>query len=166
MSFNWLKRIFTSGLEKPSPSDFIQETGILLDNYSAKIIIDLHQNNIGLVKQPKVWIPSIPDTNSMDPGFDFGHNNILIAGADELDHKRLINFIKVGDIAVYRMTNLIDSPGDFSKPYSFYAIHRIVEIGKDSEGRYFRFQGDNNAVKDPYKARDKNILWVAIGVVF
>jgi hypothetical protein len=102
---------------------------------------------------PKVWIPMIPDTNSMDGCFDYGNNNILIAGADSIEHKKLIDFIKVGDIAVYR------SP-------SIYAIHRIVEIGNDKEGKYFRFKGDNNSIMDKDKVRESQIEWVSIGTIY
>ena len=151
----WLSRILgISGQDKPSPSNIIQETGILADNYSAKVIIDLRQNNIGMVKQPKVWMPPIPDSNSMDSSFDYGHNNILISGADNFDQIKLINFLTVGDIAVYQVAGMTP------------IIHRIVEIGKDGDGRYFRFQGDNNAVKDPHKVRDSEILWLSIGTIY
>ncbi len=157
---NWLSNVFKIGLERPSPSDIVPETSITIYEALGQVIINVAKLNIPFIKSPKVWMPSIPDTGSMDPGFDFGHNNILIAGADELDHLRLINFLKVGDIAVYRI------PPDYSLSAEIYAIHRIVEIGKDSEGRYFRFQGDNNAVKDQYKVRDENILWLCIGTIY
>ena len=149
----WLSKFFTGTIERPSPSDIIQETGIIADNFGAKIIIDLRQNNIGLVNQPKVWIPPIPDKNSMDGAFDIGNNNILIAGADEADQKRMIDFINVGDIAVYRTA-------------TFYAIHRVVEIGNDEQGKFYRFKGDNNPVRDPEKIRENEIKWLSLGVIY
>ena len=152
----WLTRLFQSGRDKPSPSDIVPETSIEVKQSrdELQVHIDLMRLNISLVNQPKVWIPPIPDTNSMDPGFDYGHNNILIAGADEADHGRLLNFLKAGDIAVYEI--------DASRPI----IHRIVEIGTDGQGRFFRFQGDNCASKDPYQVRDAQIRWLCIGTIF
>lgn len=163
----WLSKIFTGTIERPSPSDIIPEGNITIIQQPAGVMIKLTNLNIPFAESPKVWIPPIPDTNSMDPSMDFGHNNILITGVNETDHTQLVDFLKVGDIAVYRiMVKPADEPNDFSKSYKIYAIHRIVEIGKDNEGRYFKFRGDNNAGKDPYKARDRNILWVCIGTIF
>ncbi len=157
----WLSNLFTAGTERPSPSDIVPKDSIgIVAADKLSILIDLTKLNIPFGTPPKVWVPDIPDTGSMDPNFDHEHNNILIAGADEADHKRLIDFIKVGDIAVYRI------PPDFSQPARIYAIHRIVKIGKDSQRRYFVFKGDNNASSDPYKVRDNEILWVSISTIF
>jgi len=163
----WLSKLFKSGLEKPSPSDIVPETSITVYEALGQVVINVAKLNVPFTKLPKVWMPGVPDTGSMDPSFDFEHNNILIAGADEVDHQKLVDFLKVGDIAVYRvMESPTDDLNDFSKAHKIYAIHRIMEIGKDSEGRYFRFQGDNNAVKDPYKVRDNEVLYLCIGTIF
>lgn len=150
-----LLKLFTPTGEIPSPSDIVPETsiGASVSDAGAMVSINLARLNIPFTKIPKVWIPPIPDTNSMDGIFDYGNNNILIAGADEVDQRVLIDFIKVGDIAVYRTTKV-------------YAIHRIVEIGNDKKGRYFRFKGDNNAVKDPDFVRDNEIEWLSVGVIY
>ena len=158
MCIKSLTKIFTAGLDKPSPSDIVRPDGI--QSSTTSVTIDFTRLNIPFSKTPRVWIPSIPDTNSMDPSFDFGHNNILIAGDDAADHQTLIDFLKVGDIAVYRI------PPDFTQPAVIYVIHRIVDIGQDGQGRYFWFQGDNNAGKDPHKVRDENILYLCIGTIF
>jgi len=152
MSLAWLRKLFLGTVDIPSPSDIIQPTGIIADEYAGKVIVDLRQNNIGLDKL-KVWIPTIPDTNSMDPNFDHEHNNILIAGADEANQKKLVDFLKIGDIAVYRSPRM-------------YAIHRIVDIGEDDKGIYFIFKGDNNYARDLYKVRTKEILWISSGTIF
>lgn len=157
MSCRFLK-LFTGTIERLSPSDIVKRDAISF--MVSNLIVDLTQLNIPFSQRPKVWICSVPDTNSMDPGFDYGHNNILVAGADEADHKIMIDFLKVGDIAVYRI------PPDLSQPAKAYMIHRIVEIGKDGEGRFFRFRGDNNSSRDLYKVRDENILWVCAGTIF
>ena len=151
---NWLRKIlklFTGTIERPSPSDIVPRSSIAHD---ANIIsIDLGVLNIPFTKPPTVWIPSIPDTNSMDPVFDYGHNNILIAGVDEIEQAILCAFIKKGDIIVYTM------PG--KNP----VIHRVVAINSDAEGRWFTLRGDNNASNDPHKVRDVNIKWLYIGTI-
>ena len=146
-----LSKWFTGTVERPSPSDIVPEGSIkVVDN---NIIVDLARLNIPLENPPKVWIPPIPDTNSMDGAFDYGNNNILIAGADEQDHGRIVNFLKVGDVAVYRTPNS-------------YIIHRIVKISSDSQGRFFKFKGDNNASEDPDKVRDSQIEWLSVGAIY
>ena len=157
MCLEWLKSLFgSSGSEKPSPSDIVPRDSIVqTDGY---FIIDLNRLNIPFTKLPKTWIPEIPDTNSMDGAFDYGNNNLLIAGADEENQRILINFLKVGDVAVYQVS---DSPITIHR-----IVDRIVEIGTDKQGRYFIFKGDNNAKKDPYIVRDADIKWLSIGVIY
>lgn len=149
-----LSRLFGT-FERPSPSDIVPHSNIRHDIGANLILISLGGLNIPFALPPQVWISAMPDTNSMDPVFDFTHSVILIAGADKTDHKKLLDFLKVGDIAVYKVDEL-----------KFSIIHRIVKIGNDSKGRYFRFQGDNNAVKDPYNVRDSQVLFLCIGTIF
>ncbi len=146
-----LKSLFgVSGVERASPSDFIPEQAVI----AWVDYLPYESMNIGLKQKPKVWIPMIPDTNSMDGVFDYGNNNILIAGADEADHKTLIDFISVGDVAVYQASN------------GGLIIHRIVKIDNDSSGKYFRFKGDNNIIEDSDKVRENQIQWVSIGTIY
>ena len=168
----WLSKLFGIGKSnlELSPSDWLPRNAIsAVDN---NVIIDLSQLLPELSNPPKVWIPSVPEypdpsTGSMLPNFSHEHNNILIAGADEKDHQAILNLLDIGDIAVYRiMVNSDDDSGDFTKTPKFYAIHRIIDIGSDEEGRYFLFKGDNNSVHDPYIARSYNIIWVSIGTIF
>ena len=154
-----LIQLFRAGTEKPSPSDIVPEDNIRYSITAGMLSISLTGINIPFTMPPRVWIPFIPDTNSMDGAFDYGNNNILIQGFDSENQKIMLNFIKVGDICVYRIplgTN----------PYGFYAIHRIVKMGKDSKGRWFRFKGDNVGWLDPYISRDVNVEWLAIGTIF
>lgn len=141
-----------SGTERPSPQDWIPESHIIHDSSMNRVVICL--NSLGLQDKPKVWLPYIPDTNSMDGVFDFGHNNILIAGDNLQDYETLISRLKIGDIAVYNVNP------------SLSIIHRIVKIGQDEEGIYFTFKGDNNNESDPYKVRPENITWISIGVIY
>ena len=158
-------RLF-KGKEK-SPGDWLAKESITWYETAGAVEINLSGLLPGLSKPPKVWIPPIPGTGSMLPNFNHEHNNILVAGVDKDDHARLIDHLQVGDIAVYRIIYSPDGdPANFSYAHRFYAIHRIVKIDRDEQGRYFRFKGDNNTSKDPYKVRDKNILWVSIGTIF
>ena len=142
----------SSGKERPSPSDWLPQDAI--ENWVKDLPWEkLRVGFLGLSQEPKVWIPMIPDTNSMDGVFDYGNNNILIAGNIPEDHLKIINALMVGDIAVYKTAKT-------------YAIHRIVDIGNDGLGRYYRFKGDNNAVKDPERVRVYNIDWISIGTIY
>lgn len=137
--------------EKPSPGDWVLRDAItLMEGEDVCVLVDL--SRLGLSQKPKVWIPSIPDTNSMDPTFDMGHNNILIAGKTPEDHLKLLDKLQVGDIAVYRALSLI--------------IHRVYKIDFDDEGRYFKFKGDNIDKVDSYKLRDRHIEWISIGTLY
>ena len=132
-----------------------------------RVVVDLSKLLVELTKLPKVWIPPIPETGSMLPNFSHEHNNILIAGSNKADHAKIIEHLQVGDIAVFRiMVDPNDDPADFLKPPAFYAIQRIVVIDYDREGKFYRFKGDNNSIRDPYKAYSHNILWVSIGTIF
>ncbi len=144
-------RIIWKTLEKPSPSDIMPPGALQVDGTAIKI--NLTMSNIPLAHPPLVWLPPVPDSNSMDGVFDFGHTPLLIAGSTPIDQAALVDFIKVGDIAVYRTP-------------AWYAIHRIVAIRSDALGKYFTFRGDNNAQSDPDRVRPEHIQWVAIGFVY
>jgi hypothetical protein len=145
----WLSKFFGT-YERPSPSDWVLNSQEFIDwvnSFPWQIL------RIPLVQKPLVWIPDIPDTNSMDGVFDVGNNNILIAGANPSDNQSLIDALSVGDIAVYHIPQTC-------------TIHRIVEIKNDKNGRYFKFRGDNNPSSDPYKIRDSDIKWISIGTIY
>ena len=163
----WLLKLFGIGKEK-SPSDWLPREAITA--VDANLVVDLSKLIPNLSEPPKVWIPPVPSTGSMLPNFSHEHNNILIAGANEADHAKLIRHLEEGDIAVYRvMQNEQDDPADYSKPNAIngYAIHRIIGMGIDGEGKIvYTFRGDNNPVSDPHKVREKNLLWISIGTIF
>ena len=148
-----LLKMFTGTKERPSPSDILPRSSIIIGADS--IEINLKALNIPFSLTPRVWIPLIPGTNSMDGAFDYGNNNILIAGADDTDHKKMIDFINVGDVVVYQPTW-----------FDRLVIHRIIKKGIDKEGRWFKFKGDNNATSDPGLVRDSQIKWLSIGVIY
>ena len=150
-------KFFTGTIERPSPSDLVKREAIT-DDADAVVHIDLKQLTIPHTRTAKVWIPDIPDTNSMDGYFDAGNHNILISydtsdATGKLDQEVLIACLRVGDIAVYRTATI-------------YAIHRIVKIDFDREGKYYRFKGDNNSVADPDKVRADQIKYVSVGVIY
>ena len=139
------------GLERPSPGDWLRPEEITF--YDGVLRIDLKPLSLlrlGL-RETLVYQPNfIPDTNSMDPVFDFGHNLFLVKGASSEDHVKLVYALEVGDIAVYQTSTGV-------------LVHRIV--AKDF--RIYTFRGDNNAgIKDPYQVRPENILFVSLGDVY
>ena len=146
-------KFFTQTIERPSPSDIVPVSAVKVEGDTIKI--NLKALNIPFSLTPRVWIPLIPGTNSMDGAFDYGNNNILIAGADATDHEVMIDFIEVGDVVVYN-----------SPSRDCAIIHRIIQKGEDAEGRWFRFKGDNNASADPEKVRDSQIKWLSIGTIY
>ena len=164
-----------SGVERPSPSDIVPKANIKIDG--TKVTIDYRTLNIPFTKPPILLrIMDIPDTNSMDGYFDYGHNLLYIKPVDSDNHKIMVawladEFIKSGgllanDCAYRIMVDENDDPYDGFKPYLFAAIHRIIGVEEDEKGRFFSFKGINNTRKDPYKVRDYNILWLNTGVIY
>jgi|SRR3989344_4849266 len=84
-------------------------------------------------------------TGSMIPIFDENANGIRIVPEDE-------DSINVGDIITFEKNDLL-------------IVHRVIEIGIDSEGKYFITKGDNNLVAD-VKIRFEDIRYVTIGVIW
>ena len=125
-------------VDKPSPRDIIPQKDIKYIKGTKKIEI----SNI----PPTIWLTTVRDTNSMDGCIDHGHTCIL---TDNFDPRELA----VGDVVVY-----------WSGTQDI--IHRIVEIGTDEEGRYYRLKGDNCYAIDPYLVRGKHIRWLLLGVIY
>ena len=149
--FSALLKLFQGTVERPSPGDWLPKDAISVDDN--ELIIDFNYLKVKTSQPVQIWIPPVPDTNSMDGVFDIGNNNILIAGINQDDHQLLVDALRVGDIAVYRYGTT-------------YAIHRIVEIYYDGEGKYFVFKGDNNPARDRHKVRQSMIEWISIGVIY
>ncbi len=137
-------------VDRLSPSDMLPEGSIKLQGNA--LIVFLNSLNIPFTLPPQVWYPGVPDTDSMDPVFDIGHNNILIKGADAYNQQILIDFIKPGDIAVYNYLGM-------------YVIHRIIAERNNKGIREFKFKGDNNSRPDPYWVPFEYVTWVSLGIL-
>jgi hypothetical protein len=84
-------------------------------------------------------------TGSMLPVLDQGSNGIRIV-------PKLESEIHIGDIITFEQGSML-------------IVHRVVEIGSDSEGTYFITKGDNNNLNDK-KIRFKDIKYITIGVIW
>lgn len=142
--------------DKPSPADIVKTEAFHYDDNTGILTVDFKKINVQLSEVPKVWVTPIPDTDSMDPLFDYGHNNLLLGGRNSADQQKLIDFMaeRPGNIAVYKFPN-----------WARGIIHRIVEIGQDDQGRFFKFRGDNNLKGDPDKVRDAHITHLYAGTI-
>jgi hypothetical protein len=121
---------------QPSPYDRVKEENIHV--YHDKVVIDL--------ASPE-WA-AFTDTHSMEPVIDASSNAIEIVpkSSDE---------IHLGDIVSYE-----------SEYASGTIIHRIVEIGQDSEGWYCRLKGDNIQSVDPGKVRFDQIRRIVVAIIY
>lgn len=122
--------------ERASPSDWIKEDQIHV--YPDRIVIDLSSAE---------W-STFTDTNSMDPVIDKGANAIEVVPKSP-------DQIGVGDIIAYD-TDLSENT----------IIHRVVEIGFDSEGWYAKVKGDNLSQEDPEKVRFSQVKRVVVAVIY
>jgi len=129
-------RYFFKSKELISPSDWISQDQIHV--YPDKVVIELDNPQ---------WAV-FTDTNSMDPVIDSGAHAIEVVPESPED-------ISVGDIVSY------DS--EFAEGT---VIHRVFEIGEDSQGWYCRTKGDNNAFEDPGKIRFSQIQRVLVAVIY
>lgn len=89
---------------------------------------------------------SFTDTNSMDPVLDAGHNALQIVPTS-------FDVIGVGDII------------SFETEYGV-VIHRVIEIGMDTEGWYAVTHGDNAPFSDPFKVRFSQVKRVVVGILY
>ena len=122
--------------ELNSPHDHIKESQIHV--YDDKVVINL---------QNAEWA-SFTDTNSMDPVFDYGSNAIeIIPQSTEQIH--------LGDIISYQ-----------SKYSDLPIIHRVVNIGEDSNGWYCKVKGDNNNTPDLEKIRFNQVKRLVVAIIY
>ena len=122
--------------DKPSPGNWIQDSQIIV--YQDRIVI--------LV--PDAIKSFYANTKSMDPTMDFTANGIEIEPESPEQ-------IQVGDIIVFKP--------DLSKEE--YIVHRVIEIGTDSEGWYCITKGDN-AFQDDGKIRWEQVEAVTIAIFY
>ncbi len=153
---NTVSNVVAATREKPSPSDILPRSA--LTQVDGNLVVDLTQLVIPFTRAPVVWTPRIPDTGSMDPAFDAGNNNFLIAGDgdDEMEVLRIwLELQPAGNVVVYRRT----SDGKL-------IIHRIVKVGRDDQGVKYTLRGDNNGRDDRQVVRGADILYLSIGTIY
>jgi len=153
-------------MSKRHPSDILREDAVSYDQQTGLLTIDYKKTNIPFLLPPKVWYPNIPETKgfgSMEPAFGMGNNNVLIAGNNEVDQGIMVDWLFSQTIGGFQNVAVYKSG-------QYYAVHRIVQCGEDTQGRYFRFMGDNNnpfkigfldsLFYDPPLVRFNEILWL------
>lgn len=123
-------------MNQPTSSDFIQEQDIEI--YDDKIII----NVTGAV------MSRYAPTGSMLPGINHTANGIEVPITD-------VNQIYVGDIIAFQS----------EKNSNELIVHRVIEIGYDSEGWYCITKGDNNPIDDG-KIREWQVKFKTIMIIY
>jgi len=136
MFLDWLRKVFVGTVDIPDPKPRITINNIIIDGNSV------------IIKSPwsKLKRGSVQNTESMNPVIDAGHTALYAEDFDKND-------LQVGDIVVAQRPSL-------------WVLHRIVEIGFDDKGRYFRTKGDNVAQVDPVKVRDIDLKWLVFGIIY
>ncbi len=122
--------------EQPSPRDRIKDNQVLV--YDDQVILDIDNAEWAI----------FTDTNSMDPVIDQGAAAIEIIPSTPDE-------IQVGDIVSYK--------SEFSDAV---IIHRVTEIGQDSNGWYARLKGDNNSDPDPGKVRFDQVQRIVVAIIY
>ena len=131
-----IDRYIFKNKERISPSDWIEQSQIHV--YEDKVVIDINNPQWAI----------FTDTNSMDPVIDEGAHAIEVVPESP-------DQIHVGDIVSYN-----------SEYADGTIIHRVVEIGEDSEGWYFKAKGDNNAFGDPGRIRFEQVQRVLVAIIY
>ena len=97
----------------------------------------------------------------MLPTFGSGHNNLLLEPADAANHQIMVDYLAEETQKGYQ--NIIV----WRSSETLHIIHRVVKVGEDEGGRYFRTKGDNIFVtQDPHKVRDAEVLYISVGIIF
>ena len=122
--------------ERFSPYDHIKQEQIHVSG--DKVEIDFKGRNV-------LWA-TYKDSNSMDPFIDIGANALEIKPESTND-------IHVGDVIAYRYGDGL-------------IVHRVIEIGTDSEGWFAYTKGDNNPQKDPFRVRFEYIERITVAVIY
>ena len=150
--------IFSRNRDRPSPSDIFPPSSMDALVYFLNNSATLENLNIPFTKKPIAIAVAIADTKSMDELFDAEANAIVIYGADNENQQIMVDWMaeqwltdpmKGGNIAIYSSAQA-------------FAIHRVIKVGFDNEGRYFKFKGDNNSSEDPWKIRDSEIKYLTV----
>ncbi len=147
-------------MNRPSPRDWIKNglhADFLLDGYYRDSEYQLRLFrwflNIELDEDPYATPMNIEATKSMLPVASSRSGVVGIWGATPSDQNKILNYIGVGDIVVYQVTNLI--------------MHRVFDIKWDLIGRQFSFLGDNNReILDTEVVRDDHIKYVIVEIIY
>ncbi len=154
-----MKRL--TGINKPS--DIIPRSSIEWDKLG-NIKIDVTRLNIPFTAPPIVWLPEIASTKSMLPVFGAGHHNFFLQAANKLNQMILTNWL--ADETANGYQNIIVFPAGRTGGQVSKIAHRVVKVGTDASGRFFRAKGDNNLRMDPEIIRDEHILYISAGIAF
>ena len=156
--FRWLADLIEPIPVSPPITDFeLPSPGYWLKKeFIDRLSIVPSDLNVLLNESPKVWKTTVGDTNSLDTFIDYRHTVVLIAGNNETDHQRILDWIIPGDIIVYEI------PGQV-------IIHAVKEIKIDPvNGRTWKTHGLNPLITwdDPVTLTDDNIKWVCIAIAY
>lgn len=156
--FRWLADLIEPIPASPPITDFeLPSPGYWLKKeFIDRLSIVPSDLNVLLNESPKVWKTTVGDTNSLDTFIDYRHTVVLIAGNNEIDHQRILDWIIPGDIVVYEI------PGQV-------IIHAVKEIKIDPvNGRTWKTHGLNPLITwdDPVTLTDDNIKWVCIAIAY
>ncbi len=119
-----------------SPQDRIDEGQVQVMNNR----VVLNVNNVNK------WY--VLDTNSMIPIMDEGTTLLTTEPTSE-------DSIGIGDIIFFN-----------SHSSETTIVHRVIDIGIDSSGKYFITKGDSSSNKDVAKVRYIDIVGILIGVIY
>lgn len=133
--------IYTTSKRPHQPQAWIN-----LDEVYGLGYINKNEYSIHLPGTDYTILKTDPTTHSMLPTIP-DHSAVI------LTTKFNISNLKVGDIIVYRADGM-------------NICHRIVEVGHDEKGIFFKTKGDNNYYTDSYTIREKDILGVVVGVIW
>ncbi len=122
--------------DKPSPAERISQDSIFV--YEDEVVIKLNNSRWAI----------FTDSKSMDPVLDSTSKALEIVPQSEQD-------INVGDIVAYK-----------SNYRNGLIVHRVFDIGNDSEGWYARLRGDNNDYTDPERVRFDQVKRVVVAVIY
>ncbi len=167
--FKWLASLFKTekvetpeppAMNRPSPRDWIKNNlhpVFMIDGYyrdsDFQVRIRRKLLKVELDKDPYATPMNIEPTKSMLPVVSKRSGVVGIWGATPSDQNKILNYIGVGDIVVYQVTNLI--------------MHRVFAIESDIEGRTFKFLGDNNReILDSEIVRDNHIKYVIVEIIY
>ncbi len=148
--FNTAKPKVLADFELPSPGYWLRP------EFIDRLTIVPGDLMVLLAEPPKVWRTTVADTNSLDTFIDYRHTVVLVAGANEQDHQRILDWIIPGDIVVY------EAEGQT-------IIHAVKSINIDAKrGRTWVTHGLNPLItwNDPAELTDDNIKWVAVLVAY